>query len=492
MVCKNCKATIPEESSFCRYCGQKVETEPVAAPVASPAPEPVFSSAFRRAGSLDGDDFGMGEPVEEKIPAAPQAESGLRFSSNFKRDGGVPAADPVAEPVVKPVVVAPVKPAAEPMTPKWDDVAYIDPKETPAGNKCPHCGGPVKPDAKFCVNCGKKIGESLADKAAKKPAPVTKPEKAAPVKKPVPVKKPEKTKPSNSKPVAAAAIAIVLVLALIVGIATNWFGATGPAAQIARAANNTFASKNFTVDFEFTYDSMDVEASGTACVAIDPEERELTLYADMVADGEAGVIAVYDGYLMVGTDYGCYGYDISDQLDDYFDTYEEGTAKEISWEELLDSMIYEGAYEEAEEFVDFEKLESCLKSLVKKLNSKKWLKENAGYSVEKTDGITMHGFAPDIYTFVTASVAELEEAFIEAEEYEDLVDTLGDAKSAFKDIDIEFVLGVKGGKLVHLEGDVSGVGEDFQVEADFSNFGKTEFDIDELEDMLDEAKRNGF
>lgn len=484
MICKHCKATIPEESSFCRYCGQKVEAEPVAAPA------PVFSSAFRHAGSLDGDAFDMGAPVEEKMPAAPKEEPELRFSASFKRAGSIPAAAPAEEPAIKPpvkaVVEPPVKPAPEPVPPVWENVAYTKRKETPPAAKCPHCGNTVKPTAKFCVNCGNKIGDSLADKAVKKSVPDKKP---AAAKKPAKVKK---SRPSNHKGIVAASVAALLVIVLIVGVATNWLGATGPAAQIARAAKNTFEAKNFTVDFEFNYGSMDMEASGTACVAIDPEERELTLYADMNADGEGGVIAVYDGYMMVKTDYGCYGYDISDQLDDYFDTYEEGTTQDISWEELLDSMIYDGAYEEAAESVDFEKLESCLKALIKKLNSKKWLKENAGYTVEKTDGITMHGFAPDIYTFVTASIAELEEAFIEADAYDDLVDTLDDAKSALEDIDVEFVLGVKGGKLLHLEADVSGAGEDFQIEADFSNFGKTEFDVDELEDMLDEAKRNGF
>ena len=113
-------------------CGQKVEAEPVVAPA------PTFSSAFRQAGSLDGSDSGMGAPVVERKPAAPQEDTGLRFSSSFKRADTVPAADPVAEPV------------AAPVTPKWDEVAYSEPEVVPASNRCPHCGGALDPDAKFC------------------------------------------------------------------------------------------------------------------------------------------------------------------------------------------------------------------------------------------------------------------------------------------------------------------------------------------------------
>lgn len=79
MICKNCNADISDSSIFCPSCGQKVEAAPAAAPA------PAFSSAFHHAGSLDGSDSGIGAPVVEKKPAAPQEDGGLRFSSSFKR-----------------------------------------------------------------------------------------------------------------------------------------------------------------------------------------------------------------------------------------------------------------------------------------------------------------------------------------------------------------------------------------------------------------------
>lgn len=81
MICKYCNAFIDDNSMFCASCGQKVEAEPAAAPV--------FSSAFHHAGSLDGSSSGIGAPVVEKKPAAPQEDGGLRFSSSFNRPRGI-------------------------------------------------------------------------------------------------------------------------------------------------------------------------------------------------------------------------------------------------------------------------------------------------------------------------------------------------------------------------------------------------------------------
>ena len=465
MVCKNCKASIPDDSIFCPFCGQKVEAEPVVASA------PTFSSAFRQAGSLDGSDSGTGAPVVERKPAATQEDTGLRFSSSFKHAGTVPAADPHAEPVVAPA------------TPKGEDIAYSEPEVTPTTNRCPHCGGTLDPDAVFCNNCGKKLGESLADKAAKKFTGIKAP------------KLPKKGI------IAAASVALLLVIVLIVGFATNWFGATGPAAQIASAVKNTFTAENFTVDFEYTYNEYrewGTEARGTAYVSLDPEARELTLYADVTVDGESGVIAIYDNYFIVDGPNGCWGYDVGGELDDFFDVYEECNAKDFSWEDFINSVSYEGAYDEAKEDIDFDTLDTCLAAYVKNLNDKKWLEENAGYSVEKDGGVTMHCFAPDIYDFLKASVDGFKKAFIDRELFDEMNDGITDLRSGSRYTDTNIVFGVKGGKLVHFEGKVSGPyeglteGSEIQVEADFYDFGKTKFDTEELEDMLAKAKENGY
>lgn len=465
MICKNCKASIPDDSMFCLSCGQKVEAEHIVASA------PTFSSAFRKAGNLDGSDSGIGDPVVERKPAVPQEDTGLRFSSSFKRAGSVPAADPVAEPAVAPA------------TPKWDNVSGGDDANsevTHPKNRCPHCGVPVDTDAVFCSNCGKKLSEYSSERAKHKPVGI------------------KRLNFLKKGIIAVVSITLVFAIILSVGFATNWFGATGPAARIASAVKNTFAAENFTVDFECTYNEYrgrDTKVSVTLYVSINRDKRELTAYADVTADDESGFIAIYNGFYIVGVPGDCWCEDISEQLDAYFDAYEEGTSKDFSWEDFINSVFYEGAYDDAKKDIDFDKLNTCLAAYTKKLNNKKWLEENAGYSVERNSGVTLHRFDLDVYKFSKASAAEIKDAFIDKKLYDEIDDGISDLRSASKYTDASIVFGIKGGKLVHFEGKISGTrdglteGNGIHIEADFYDFGKTKFDKEELKDMLAEAKR---
>ena len=217
----------------------------------------------------------------------------------------------------------------------------------------------------------------------------------------------------------------------------------------------------------------------------------------MTIDDEPGIIAIYNGYFLVKRQHSYWGYDISEQLDAYFDTYEEGTAKDFSWEVFLDS-IRNGAYDEAKEDIDFDKLNSCLSAYLKNLNSKKWLEENTGYSVEKDGDVIMHCFSPDLYDFAKVSIEDFENAFIDQDLFEDLNDEVRDLRSGSRYTDTSIVFGIKRGELVYFEGEISGSSEGLtsgatvHVEADFFDIGKTMFDTDELEDMLVRATQNGY
>ena len=448
-VCRNCKASIPDDSVFCPSCGQKVETVSVIA----------SSSAFRRAGNLDGSDFMAGTPATERKPAVSQENTGLRFSSSFKRADSTPAAEPTAAP----------------SNPLHDRFPSAAPMGTGSAGRCPHCGGPLDPDAVFCNNCGKKLSASMAEKAAKKLSGLKLP------------KLPKKGV------IAVASIALVLAVVLIVGSATSWFGATGPAVQIASAVKNTLAAESFTVDFTYTYNGyhgLHDEVSGTAYVSFVPDKRELTAYVNLTSDGETGVIAIYDGYYMEADRDGCWGDDISEQLDLFFDSYEKGPAEDFSSEDFLRSVLYKGISRD----IDFDVLDTCLAAYFKKLNDKQWLKENAGYSVEKDGGMTMHCFSPNIHTFLKASFAEIEDAFINEELYDEMNDDIADLRYGSKYTDTDAVFGVKGGKLVHFDAKVTSSpdglteGDSFRAEADFYDIGKTKIDTEELKDLLAEVK----
>lgn len=97
MICKYCNAQIADDYMFCSSCGRKVEVKPVAAPA------PTGSSAFRQAGNIDGSDSEIGVPVAQRISAPPNEDTGLRFSSSFKRKSE-PSAVHIS-PVEKPVSI---------------------------------------------------------------------------------------------------------------------------------------------------------------------------------------------------------------------------------------------------------------------------------------------------------------------------------------------------------------------------------------------------
>lgn len=444
-VCRNCKASIPDDSVFCPSCGQKVET----------APAITSGSAFRQAGSLDGSDFVAGTPAAERKPAVPREDTGLRFSSSFKHADSTPAAEP----------------AAAPSNPLHGRIPSAAPMGTGSAGRCPHCGGSLDPDAVFCNNCGKKLSASMAEKAANKLSGIKMP------------KLPKKGV------IAVASIALVLAVVLIVGAATSWFGTTGPAVQIASAGKNTLAAENFTADFTFTYNGYSgwrEKVSGTAYVSFVPDKRELTAYVNLTSDGETGVIAIYDGYYIEAGRGRYWGDDISEQLDLFFDSYEKGTAEDFSSEDFLRSVLYEGISKD----IDFDVLDTCLAAYFKKLNDKQWLKENAGYSVEKDGGMTKHCFSPNIHTFLKASFAEIEDAFIDEELHDEVRDAISELRAEAKRTDTDIVYGIKGGKLVHFDAKVTSSpdglteGDCVQVEADFYNIGKTTLDMEELEDLL--------
>ena len=363
-----------------------------------------------------------------------------------------------------------------------DSLAAFAAKET-IENLCPYCGSALDQDAKFCSSCGKKLGESLAKKVEKKLKGIKLPD----------------MKKTLGMPkrliITTVSIIAVLALVIIVGIATNWFGATGPAVQVASAVKNTLTAENFSVDFDYTYNvyrEYSDEAYGTAYVSLDPKKRELTVYADLTIDGESGIFAIYDGYYIIEQNRECWGEDISKQIDDFFDAYEEGMEKDGTWEELFDTFFPNAT----RDVIDFEILNDCISEYVKNLNNKKWLEENAGYAVKKNNGVTQYCLAPDIYDFLKNSIAQFEDAFIESSDYDDLYEEVRDLRSGSKYTDTEVVFGVKSGKLTEFSFDISGpyegltYGDEIHIEADFYDIGKTEIDIDELEDMLAEAKKN--
>ena len=342
--------------------------------------------------------------------------------------------------------------------------------------RCTNCGTELSEDSVFCTYCGAQQSVSAGywaeDNNAYVDPAIADPYAAEAV--------PQSAKPKRTKlKIILASIAAVLVVVIIAGLCTNWFGFYGPATRIGLAAKNTVQKGNFTL--EVISEIGGHESEMTIQVNMDVKKRELTMFGKM--DGNS--FAIYDGYVITGTSFigekHYYKHDISDQLDEIFDAYEE--ADEVDLDELFDAIEdYTGI--DLRDYLDVYELEKCSRAYLRKLNNNKWLKENAGYTKIKKNGITYFNFDPKPYTFASASLECFEKAFEDEDDYEDAQDLLKNYRRYLNELDVEMSFGLKGNKLVEVS---IGMGDDGSMTMEFTDIGKTEIDVDLLEDLLDQA-----
>ncbi len=395
---------------------------------------------------------------------------------------------------------------------------------------CKTCGYTIPDGAAFCPNCGQKVeapaaaprtssvwsvapdlgqdsgtaptassmpprrpaapSYNPAPPAGRPTAPAYTP---APSYNPAPQAAPSAPRPTNARPagmpkksskgvigIVIGVVAIVLVAALVIGLLS---GFSGPATSIYKGLEKTLNSENLTMAFEMTSAYGDT-IEGEFMIAVDLEEREFTLYGTMESNGSEIIFAIYDGYAINATEYGTFAEDISDEMDDIFDAYEDGVGKDPDYEELISNMFGQDVYDEMEDTMDMDALEDCLVKVLKKLNDEKWLAENTGFTSKEKSGTTIYAFEPNVYDFFVAVAPELEDAFKDSDDFDDMMDSLEEAEDYISDVEFEFSVGLKSGAVTLLTFDMGSI----SLEAEFSNLGKTEIDMDELEDMLDEAK----
>ena len=461
MTCKRCGAAMAADAVFCPNCGQKAE-----APSAMSSNGFMAATGFAKPGDLGG---GMNSAPRSAAPAN---------NGGFTKPAG-PYSEPTVKsmptPMPRPAQTPPVAPAPQPVR--------------APGKYCPNCGNALAADARFCNVCGTRMDAAPAPTPVQAPVASVSANVTGKVKETIAV---EKTKTAGmSKGMkygllgGGCAVAALLFI-LLLGAITNWFGLSGPATKIASATMKTFGAKSLTADFVFEIDGD--EMAGTAQIRMNPRKRELTAYIEMDLYGDDVVIAIYDDYLIFDDDYGCYKQSISRELEDFFDAYEEGTTGKFSWEDTLDE-INEDAYDEASDYIDFEILEKCLRTYVKSLNNKKWLKENAGYSTDREKGVKLHVFDCDVVSFINESVDFFEDAFRDEDDFDELCEVI-DEIDYYGDVDINLQFGVKGGKLVKLVAETDTRNDDalFSLEVNFSKIGSTRIDTDMLAELLDDAR----
>lgn len=308
----------------------------------------------------------------------------------------------------------------------------------------------------------------------------------------------------------AAAVAVVAVLAIIIGVVANLFSAKGPATEIASAVKRTLKSENVTVDFmlesQSSYNDYDEIAEATAKIVMDADKRELTVYADVMFEEwdewYTVTAGTYKGKSFSVEDGDEYVTDESEEIEKFFQFYENivdgKVATQEFWKDFVDERNGAGSFDEAIERsgLDQKELDAALERIIKKFNDEEWLREYAGYSKTEINGETWHSFyIEDPFSLYLNLVEELEDAFADRSAYLELRTNIKEAAAEMEAEEYaitEISVGIKGGKLTAVkvsaiacyEGDI----ESASREICFYDYGKTEIDTAKLDKILARAQ----
>lgn len=360
--------------------------------------------------------------------------------------------------------------------------------------RCHNCGAELTDGVAFCCFCG---SAQTTPETAQLPEVIEAPSAICedPIAVPTPVAEEKPKRPVGL--IVAACIAAVLTVVVVLGLCTNWFGFYGPGTRIAVAANNTLKNGNFTVVMSTKTEvsslgSYKAESEMSVQVDIDMKKQELMLYCETENeyDGQTYTTytAIYDGYRISGYKMGDLEeyakIDISDELDEFFDTYED--AKDMDWEELFD-LIEEKSGEDPSDYIDLTEFKKCIKTYIRNLNNNKWLEKNAGFSTSSSGGVKYYEFEPNIYKFSKATLECFEAAFEDEDDYNNLMDALKSNRDELTEGELELVFGIKSSKLVELEIKTETDHYTSEAKYEFTNIGKTSIDEDVLEEMLSKA-----
>lgn len=342
--------------------------------------------------------------------------------------------------------------------------------------KCINCGTDLPDGCAFCINCGTRVPES-STKHFCTTCGTELPDAASPCPNCNKDRQPEpKKKPANKRLlslVAAGLAAVILIVILLSSISS------GPMVTIGTAIGKTFA-KSFTVEFELSYENQSIE--GSLQVDIDVKKQTIMVYGELESGGEELEIAIYDEHIIYSVNGDTYAEDISDNLEEYWENYENTT--ELNWDELFD-LIEDNTGVDLSDVIDIDKMDKCTNTLIKNFNNKKWLAKNAGYTTEKSAGVTYYSFEPNVYDLLVASLSCYENAFEDKDDYDDMMDGLEDSEDELEDAEFELSFGIRGGKMVSMALNIESA---FEIEVQFTDIGKTNINTKHLKNMLEDAE----
>ena len=341
---------------------------------------------------------------------------------------------------------------------------------------CDHCGAVLEDDALFCPTCGYPV--DLWQKRKKQEEKAAYPRKNSCVK---------KTAGSgwNWKRTAIAMTAAVLIFALAAVLVGNYFAVLGgPLQRMAAAVNNTIRAESFTVDMTLENDFW--TSYETWYVQYNLKHEDLLLWMTQKFNNISYSMAICDGYKAEtsgGDNYSVQN--VQRGISFLFDMYRESgklSFRKTNWQNALERFDRD-VYREITRVMDMEQAERDLQTLLKRMNSKKWMKENAGYSCKFKNGVMTHTLRIDPYTFLMACLECFEDAFYSKSDYYAMQDEIEEMFWNGDRIDIS--LSVKNGKI-----DVFTHASSYNVFTyAFRGVGRTVVDEEDVRAFCDRARR---
>lgn len=220
---------------------------------------------------------------------------------------------------------------------------------------------------------------------------------------------------SKIKYILLIAVLLILITFVIAGFLTDWYGLYGPVSKIAIAGAKTFGAQNFSADFKV--DTGKFYAEGTLQLSIDPDSEIVEANIEVLSGKTTYIAAIYDRKLIYGTKKHLFSKDIQQEIESYFERQKNSNVKIRSIDDALD-LVFDLIPADLkdlinEKYLDLNTTKELLPDfLFKKLNRTSWLKEHAGYTSYKVDGIRYYTFRNDKGALLEEFLTHFEKAFV--------------------------------------------------------------------------------
>lgn len=231
---------------------------------------------------------------------------------------------------------------------------------------------------------------------------------------------------------------------------------------------------------------MNVPLSGDIQLVIDQERENMSVYGVLNVSGVVMTVILHDGWLVTydSTVEAYYKENVTEDLD------AENQYEEL--EDILDQ-IPEEELEQLEEVVDLDKLLELAETLAtEKFSDEQWLKDTFDYSSTTEGDVTVHTFELDLVVLLEAVISHFEGAFLDEDDFLDLMDELEDIDDFIPEFTLELSLIQTGdlvtGAGVYLELDDSNAVRPVKLDItlNFVEIGTTQIDTEMLESIIDE------